>query len=172
MRETWVWSLGWEDPLEKEIATHSSILAWRIPWTEEPGGLQIMQRVGHDWATSLSLSPFIEHLYVRSCVCGLVTQLCPTLCNPIDCSPPGSSVYIGFSRQECWSGLPFSSPGDLPNPGIEPRSSALQADSLPSEHQGNQELYEAFFFFYIVDRKNNVDIATGSKIKTAYASVT
>ena len=39
MRETWVQSLGWEDPLEKGMATHSSILAWRIPWTEEPGGL-------------------------------------------------------------------------------------------------------------------------------------
>ena len=50
MRETWVQSLGREDPLEKQIATHSSILAWRIPWTEEPGGLQSMgsQRVGHD----------------------------------------------------------------------------------------------------------------------------
>ena len=50
MRETWVPSLGREDPLEKEIATYSSILAWRIPWTEEPGGLQSMgsQRVGHD----------------------------------------------------------------------------------------------------------------------------
>ena len=48
--ETWVQSLGWEDPLEKEMATHSSVLAWRIPWTEEPGGLQSMgsQRVGHD----------------------------------------------------------------------------------------------------------------------------
>ena len=52
MRETWVSSLGREDPLEKEMATHSSILAWRIPWTEDPGGLQSMgsQRVGHDWA--------------------------------------------------------------------------------------------------------------------------
>ena len=50
MRETWVRSLGQEDPLEKEMATHSSILAWRIPWTEEPGGLQStgLQRVGHD----------------------------------------------------------------------------------------------------------------------------
>ena len=50
MRETWVRSLGQEDPLEKEMATHSSILAWRIPWTEEHGGLQSMgsQRVGHD----------------------------------------------------------------------------------------------------------------------------
>ena len=50
MQETWVRSLGWEDPLEKEMATHSSILGWRIPWTEEPGGLQSMesQRVGRD----------------------------------------------------------------------------------------------------------------------------
>ena len=57
MRETQVWSLGREDPLEKEMVTHSSILAWRIPWTEYPGRLQSTgsQRVGHDWATSLSL---------------------------------------------------------------------------------------------------------------------
>ena len=50
MRETQVRSLGWEDPLEKEVATHSSILSWKIPWMEEPGGLQSMgsQRVGHD----------------------------------------------------------------------------------------------------------------------------
>ena len=53
MRETWVLSLDWEDPLEKEMATHSSILAWRIPWTEESGRLQSTeyQRVGHDRAT-------------------------------------------------------------------------------------------------------------------------
>ena len=43
MQEMWVWSLCWEDPLEKEIATHSSILAWEIPWTEEPSGLQSME---------------------------------------------------------------------------------------------------------------------------------
>ena len=50
MQETWVQSLGQEDPLEKGMVTHSSILALRIPWTEEPGGLQVMgsQRVGHD----------------------------------------------------------------------------------------------------------------------------
>ena len=45
-------------------------------------------------------------------------------------------LFIGFSKQEYWSGLPFPSPGDLPDPGIEPRSSALQADSLPSEPPG------------------------------------
>ena len=51
MQKTWVQSLGQEDPLEKAMAIHSSILAWRIPWTEEPGGLQSMgsQRVRHDW---------------------------------------------------------------------------------------------------------------------------
>ena len=51
-QETWVWSLGWEDPLEGKMATHSSILAWRIPWTEEPGGLPFIgsTRVGHAWA--------------------------------------------------------------------------------------------------------------------------
>ena len=50
MQETRVQSLGWEDPLEKEMAAHSSILAWKIPWTEEPGGLQSMglQKVGHN----------------------------------------------------------------------------------------------------------------------------
>ena len=50
MRETWVQSLGWEDPLEEGMTPHSSILAWRIQWTEEPGGLQSMglQRVGHE----------------------------------------------------------------------------------------------------------------------------
>ena len=54
MWETWDHSLGWEDPLEKEMVTQSSILAWRIPWIEEPGGLQSMgsQRVRHNWATN------------------------------------------------------------------------------------------------------------------------
>ena len=61
MQETWVPSLGWEDPLEKEMATHSSILAWRIPWTEEPGRLQSMglQRVRHDWTTFTSFQKFM-----------------------------------------------------------------------------------------------------------------
>ena len=55
MQETWVRSLGQEDSLEKEMATHSSIFAWKIPWMENPGRLQAMgsQRVEHDWATSL-----------------------------------------------------------------------------------------------------------------------
>ena len=58
MQETWVHSLGWEDPLEKRMVTHFSILAWEIPWTEVSSGLQPMgsQRVRHDWVTSLTPS--------------------------------------------------------------------------------------------------------------------
>ena len=54
--ETQIQSLGWEDPLEKEMATHSGILAQKIPWTEEPGGLQSMglQRVRHEWETNIN----------------------------------------------------------------------------------------------------------------------
>ena len=66
-------------------------------------------------------------------LCCLVSQSCPTHRNPMDYSPPGSSVHGGFSRQEYWSGLPCPPPGDLPNPGIKPRSPSLQADSLSSE---------------------------------------
>ena len=83
MQETRVQSLG-QDDLEEQMATHSSVLAWKIPWTEEPGRPQSM----------------------------------------------------GLPRQEYWSGLPFPSPGDLPNPGIEPRSPALQTDALTSEPPG------------------------------------
>ena len=81
MQETWVQLLGQEDPLEKEMMTHSSILAWKISRMEKPGTLQSM----------------------------------------------------GFPRQEYWSGLPFPSPGDLPDPGIKPRSPALQVDAFTPE---------------------------------------
>ena len=64
MCETWVWSLGWEDPLEKGMATQSSIPAWRIPWAEEPSRLQStgLQRVGHDWVTKHNYFYCSRHL--------------------------------------------------------------------------------------------------------------
>ena len=65
----------------------------------------------------------------------LIAQSCLTLCHLTNCSLPGSSV-IGFSRQKYWSGLPYPSPEDPPDAGIEPGSPALQADSLPFELQG------------------------------------
>ena len=63
--ETWVQSLGQQDPLEEEMATHSSILAWRIPWTDGPGGLQSMgsQRVRHNWATNTFSFTFYTFCY-------------------------------------------------------------------------------------------------------------
>ena len=92
--ETRVWSLGQEDPLEKEMATHSSILVWRIPWREEPGGPQSMgsQSVRHDWATSLSrvllnirqliipvlrtaFTFFFQHIFMHRKCCSIVLIL-------------------------------------------------------------------------------------------------
>ena len=67
----------------------------------------------------------------------LVAQWCLTLCDPAVCSPLRLLSLWGVTREEYWSGLPYPSPGDLPNPGIEPRSATLQADSLPAEPQGN-----------------------------------
>ena len=68
MRETWVQSLGWEDPLEEGTATHSSILAWRIPLTEEPGGLQSMgwQRVRHDRQTKHNTAHHLRQEAVKN----------------------------------------------------------------------------------------------------------
>ena len=92
---TWVRSLSREDPLKKEMATHYSTLAWKIPWTEEPGRLLSIgsQRVRHDWATSLSF-----HLLVVMTWCSYFhaaaksLRSCPTLCDLIDGSLPGSLV--------------------------------------------------------------------------------
>ena len=72
MQETWVQSLGWEDSLEKDVSTPSSILAWKIPWAEEPAGLQSVgsQRVGHDWAHTqeprVQIKGFLEVQVVKN----------------------------------------------------------------------------------------------------------
>ena len=64
MREIWVLSLGWEDILEKRMSTHSSILAWKIPWTEEPGGLSPWTLKELDMTERLSLSLFLTYRYL------------------------------------------------------------------------------------------------------------
>ena len=93
MQETWVWSLGQEDPLEKGIATHSSILTWRIPWTEKSGGLQSM-----GWQRARCANANAKSL-----------QSCPTLCDPIDGSPPGSTIPgILQARILEWVAMSFS----------------------------------------------------------------
>ena len=81
MRETRVRSLGQEDPLEKDMATHSSIFAWKIPWMEEPGGLQSMGVAESDTTEQL-------HFHFSS-----VIQSCPTLCDPMNCSMSGLPVH-------------------------------------------------------------------------------
>ena len=97
---TQVWSLGREDPLELGMATHSSILVWRISWVEEPGRLQSMglQRVGHDWAFMNVVAAADKSL-----------QLCLTLCDPIDNSPSGFPVpSILQARTLEWVAISFS----------------------------------------------------------------
>ena len=67
IQETRIWSLGQEDPLEKEMETHSSTFAWRIPWTEEPGRLKSLgsERVGHDWATNITTTVYHRSVISR-----------------------------------------------------------------------------------------------------------
>ena len=101
--------------LEKEMATHSSVLSWRIPGTGEPGGLSSMgsqsrtrlKRLSSS-SSSIVKSPSHARLFV----------------NPWTVASQ-ALLSMGFSRQGYWSGLPFPSPGDLPDPGIKPRSPAL-----------------------------------------------
>ena len=81
----------------------------------------------------------------------LVSQLRLTLCDPMDYSLPGSFVWQEFSRLEYWSVLPFPSPGDFPNPGMEPGSPALQTDSSPSEPPG-RSLGDKVVLFSVVFR--------------------
>ena len=118
MWETQVWSLAWEDALEKEMATHSSVLAWRILWPEEPGGLWSIgsQRVRHDWATNTLSGLRNSHLVVTKSLTAVtslfidmsgdilfhrthivqfssIAQSCPTLCDSMDYSMPGFPIH-------------------------------------------------------------------------------
>ena len=108
IRETWAWSLGWEDPLEKGMVTHFSVLAWRISWMEELGGLQSrgLQRVQHWVAVIFTFFFFTaEPSGKPNMPLGgdLVIKLCPTPVTPwtVACQVP---LSMGFSRQEYWSG--------------------------------------------------------------------
>ena len=150
-----VWSLSWEDSLEGDMATHCNILAWRIPWPEEPGRLQLIRlhRVRDDWSnlaytyppTTNNLQDSQEYSMGERIVSSIndVGKLdaCVLSCFScvwlfvilwtIVCLAPLST---GFSRQEYWSGLTWPPPGYLPSPGIKPASLSLlhwQASSLP-----------------------------------------
>ena len=139
--ESWVWFLGQADPLEKEMAICSSILAWKIQWTEEPGSLQFMglQRVRHDSIPGVHcgsdhevlISKFRLQLkkvgkttrpfkYGRQCMLSCI-RLFATLWIVAHETPPS----MGFSRKQYWRGLPFPTPGDLHTTGIKPGSPAM-----------------------------------------------
>ena len=126
IQEMQVRSLGWEDPLEKEMATHSSILTWEIPWTEHPGGLLSWGRKVLDLATihqsradaglmgglNHRFEPQVEGPRVVCCCCCAAKSLqsCPTLCDPIDGSQPGSPIPgILQARVLEWVAISFSS---------------------------------------------------------------
>ena len=134
MQETQVQSLGWEDPLEEGMATHSSVLAWRIPRTEEAVRLQSMGQKVSDMSEQLSTHMLSIKIQIRNSLILIqmtpgisldiyfsmlpskhiqseseVVQLCPTLCNPMDYSPPGSSVHGIFQARVLeWVAISFS----------------------------------------------------------------
>ena len=168
--EMWVRSLGEEDMLESEVAHCSSILAWRILRAEEPDGLQStgLQRVRHNWA---GMHYNIPGLYLPLLISFLESgkiqghhivpkeqSVSPLVVSnslqPLDYSYQ-APISMEFFRQEYWSGLPCPSPGDLSNPGTEPGSPALQADSLLSEPPGKlPKRTEIYFFPKEVERIN------------------
>ena len=137
MKQTRVWALGWEDPSEKEMATplqYSCLVnpmdkgAWQaIVHVVTQSQIQLSyQARTQEGGTMARSSHTLRIVVVKSLSPVQLFEIPWTVAHQ---APPS----MGFSRQEYWSGLPFPSPGDLPDPGIEPRSPAFQADALTSE---------------------------------------
>ena len=155
MQETQAWSLGWEDSLEVDIATHSSMLAWRNPWTEKSGDFSSWGRKESDTTEELTLhftsmytvfsmvisitknSGILISTFVVVVISLQVVPDCFATLWTLTCQAP---LSMWFSRQEYWSGLPFFSPGDLPDLGSEPTSPTWQEDYLPLSNQGSPYL--------------------------------
>ena len=155
-QETWVQSLCWEDPLQKGMATHSNILAWRIAWTEETGGLEPMgsQRIGHYWITNIhtrSLQHF-SCFVPWSLLCMnkrkmqsiflilLFSSSCLTLFDPTDCSTPGFPVlhYLPEFAQ--------TQPGDLTH--------VFWGSYIGSRFFTVSTTWEAKYSWYLISIKN------------------
>ena len=149
-----------QQPIKKKKITHFCTFNQLLSCTDYPGFCLLNKNpTGLEW-----IQPTL-YQYILAMLC-LAAQSCPTLCRPMHCSPSGSSVH-GILRQEYWSGLPSPPPGDLPNPGIEPRSPTLQADSLPSELPGQPHKYilvNRFFF------KKNLFLVTSKISRITYLS--
>ena len=144
MQETQVRALGWEDSLEKEMAIHSSILAWKIPEATVHGVAK-----NRTW-----LSDFISFqglFTIRACMLSHFSHV-PLFAAPwtVSCQAP---LSMGFFWQEYWNGFPCPPPGDLPDPRIEPvslASPALHVSSLPLSHQGSSIYYLKFIKIWSV----------------------
>ena len=150
MQETWVQSLDQEDPLEKEIATHLSILAWEILWTKEPSRLQSMglqkvrvaksqTQLNNNKITHLPHDPVI--VLLNTCVCCVLSHpVVSDSLQPHGLKPSRLLCSWGFSRQKHWSVLSCPPPGtgDLPNSGIKTAFQAL----YPPSQQGSPILSE------------------------------
>ena len=146
MQETWVRSLGREDPLEEQTATHSSILSRQNRWTKEPGGLYNpstgLQRVGHSWATERA------HSYVHPNSLQWVQLLDPTGCNLPHSSVRGSSrqeyCHVGCARVGCRALLQ----GIFPTQGRNPHLLCLLhwqvGSSLPAPSPNRMNLLNSF----------------------------
>ena len=139
MRETWVQSLGWEDPLEKGKATHSSILAWRIPWTEEPGALQSLglQGVGHDW-----------ECFTSPCAGGSVVKNLPTMqetqVQSLSCKDPLEKGMATHSSILAWR-IPWTEePGGLQFMGSQRVQKDINWDIRNINWEGDKRI--EFFF--------------------------
>ena len=129
-QEMWIQSFRWEDPLEEHMATHSSILAWRIPWTEESGGLQSIES---KWLffTSLSLCNFYYILIYSLVFVQLLSHV--WLCDPIDCGMPGASLHEDFQTRNTGLGCYFLPQRIFLDQGLKMCLCLLhwQVDSLP-----------------------------------------
>ena len=114
--------------------TKKKILSFATVW---------MDPLGVHYGTGNKSDRERQILHDLICHCCSITQSCLNLCDPMDCSPPGSSVPAEFSRQEYWSGLPCPAPRGLPNPRPEPGCPALQADSSPAELPGKPKFAQS-----------------------------
>ena len=131
LRETWVQSLGWKDSLEEGMATHSSVLALRIPWTEDHRGLQSTE----------SQTGTTEVTYMHACKISSVAQWCPTLCDPMNRSTLGFPVYhqlLEFTQTH------VHRVSDAIQPSY-PLSSPSPPAPNPSQHQSLFQWYLALF---------------------------
>ena len=126
-----------------------------------PGEKELFSESKQGWGTGSSKINFPKgSVLYPSNLWQCPAQSCATLWEPMGCSPPGSSVYE-ISRQEYWSGLPFPSPGDLHDPGVEPTFATWQADSLPLGHQRSSSVLKKY------KNNNNLNACLYSCIRQA-----